>query len=244
MGEAFIVRRGGKATTFAVIGVTFPSGSTVSCAKGSVLLERMGSGTSAFFNVPKAGTWVVTITDGNKVKSQSVEITAAGQVEKIALDYGLTLFDNGTGKESWSTGVDPYAGGSASVGDTLHLFGDNGNATFGNPVGWVYTTQALSLAGKSTLSAVATTSFSGTMSHTGRAQVRVVEEAEAYSGSPAAASDLTEGTGKTTTLDISGLDASKKYRIVFMASGGFYDDQQGGVSRLSTTVDVTSVTAA
>ena len=52
------------------------------------------------------------------------------------------------------------------------------------------------------------------------------------------------GTGKTTTLDISGLDNTKKDRIVFIASGGYYDSfTPGGVETLATTVDVTSVTA-
>ena len=81
------------------------------------------------------------------------------------------------------------------------------------------------------------------MSTAGHAQVRMVEESESYDALPTVSSDLTEGSGETTTLDISGLDDSKKYRIVFMALGGYFDDQQGGVTRLATTVDVTSVTA-
>lgn len=95
MGEAFITRRGGKTASYAVIGVTFPSGSTVTCVKGSVSLKVNGSGTNVYFSVPEAGDWVVTIADGSKTKSQTVTISAAGQVEKLTMAYGLMLISGG-----------------------------------------------------------------------------------------------------------------------------------------------------
>lgn len=102
MGEAFIVRRGGQATAYAVIGVTFPSGSTVTCVKNSVSLKANGRGTNVYFNVPEAGAWVVTIADGAKTKSQTVTINAAGQVEKLTMAYGLSLISNGVIQSSAS----------------------------------------------------------------------------------------------------------------------------------------------
>lgn len=95
MGEAFISRRGGKAAAYAVIGVTFPSGSTVTCVRNGVSLRANGSGTSVYFNVPDAGVWVVTIVDGSKTKSQTVTISTAGQVEKLTMTYELSLISNG-----------------------------------------------------------------------------------------------------------------------------------------------------
>jgi hypothetical protein len=95
MGEAFIIRRGGKTASYAVIGVAFPSGSTITCTKGGVSLKANGSGTNVYFNVPEAGDWVVTIVDGAKTKSQTVTISAAGQVEKLSMAYGLVLISGG-----------------------------------------------------------------------------------------------------------------------------------------------------
>ncbi len=237
---------GGIGSAYALIAVSYPTGSACTCSKGTKTLKATGTIGAFCFSIPEAGAWVISIKDNDHEEAtRTVTISSEGQVEKLRIDFENALFDNGSGKENWSTAVDAYAGGTATIGDTLHLFGNNGSATFGNPNGWVYTTQALSLSGKNTLSVVASTSFTvvGTMSKAGHAQVRVVEEAEAYSASPAAASDLTEGSAATTTLNISGLDDTKKYRIVFTASGGYFDDQQGGISKLSTTVDVTSVTA-
>lgn len=113
MGEAFIVRRGGQATAYAVIGVTFPSGSTCTCVKNSVSLKANGSGTNVYFNVPEAGDWVVTITDGGKTKSQTVTISTAGQVEKLSMAYGLVLISGGVvqNPSAWtSSGVTTESG--------------------------------------------------------------------------------------------------------------------------------------
>lgn len=235
---------GGIGSAYALIAVSYPAGSTCTCSKGTKKLKSSGKVGAWCFSVPEAGDWAVAIKDSDHAETtRTVTISSEGQVEKLRLDYENALFDNGVGKENWSTAIHSYAGGEATVGNTLHMRGGEGNATFGNPIGWVYTTQALSLAGKQTLTVVATTTFSGTMSTAGHAQVRMVEESESYDALPTISSDLTEGSGETTTLDISGLDDSKKYRIVFMALGGYFDDQQGGVTRLATTVDVTSVTA-
>ena len=53
MGEAFITRRGGG-TPYAVIGVTYPSGSVCTCTNGTLTLTAKGTGgkaEKAFYNV-------------------------------------------------------------------------------------------------------------------------------------------------------------------------------------------------
>ena len=245
MSEVFLMRHGGGGgigNAYALIAVSYPVGSSCTCSKGTKTLKATGKVGAFCFAIPEAGDWVISIKDSDHEEAtRTVTISSEGQVEKLRIDYENALFNNGVGKENWSTAAE--VGGTASVGDTLHLFGNGGSPTFGNRVGWAYTTQALSLSGKRSLAVVASTSFSGTLSTAGRAQVRVVEESGTYASSPAAAPDRKEGNAATTTLDISGLDSAKKYRIVFMASGNYFDDQQGTVSTLTTTVDVTSVTA-
>lgn len=94
MGEAFITRRGGG-TPYAVIGVTYPEGSVCTCTSGTLTLTANDTSGKAIFTVPFAGTWTVTITNGNKSKSKAVEITAEGQTESIILRYELLLYDAG-----------------------------------------------------------------------------------------------------------------------------------------------------
>lgn len=95
MGEAYITRRGGRAASYAIIGVTVPSGSTVTCINGDISLEPNGSGTSFYFRVPKNGAWTVTATKEEKTKSETVNITTRGQCFAVAINYGLSLISGG-----------------------------------------------------------------------------------------------------------------------------------------------------
>lgn len=245
MGEAFISRRGVRASGFAVIGVTFPSGSTVTCTKGDTSLTPIGSGTTVYFNVPEAGTWTVSISDStHSAVTRSVVISTQGQVEKVSIDYQLVLFDNGTGGSNWTAGADPYTGGTSSIGSTLHMVGSPGGENVGSSAGYVYS-QALSLDGRSRISAVATAAFTlSALSKAGHAQIRLVREADAfYTSDPVLEVDLTEGTGQTTVVDLSNIDKTVKYKIVFFARGAYYNDYSpGGIDSFTTTVDVTNVT--
>lgn len=94
MGEAYIIRRGGGAA-YAIIGVNAPVGSTVTCTKGTVSLIARGGNTDVYFYVPEAGTWHVTASGSGRSVSQDVNITKAGQVEKVTLVYGLALISGG-----------------------------------------------------------------------------------------------------------------------------------------------------
>lgn len=83
------------ADPYAVIGVTYPSGSVCTCTKGSKTLTAKDTSGKAIFVIPEAGTWTVTATDGTNIKSESVEITSAGQSVSVTLSYQLVAFDNG-----------------------------------------------------------------------------------------------------------------------------------------------------
>lgn len=83
------------AAVFAVIGVTYPAGSTCTCTNGETTLTAEDTSGKAMFIIPEAGTWTVKAVSGNKSVSKAVSITVAGQVETVTLIYELILFDNG-----------------------------------------------------------------------------------------------------------------------------------------------------
>ena len=88
------------AAVYAVIGVTYPSGSTVTCTNGSKTLTAKDTSGKAMFIIPSAGTWTVKAVKGSQSASKAVSITAEGQVETVTLTYGLYIFKNGSGLTS------------------------------------------------------------------------------------------------------------------------------------------------
>lgn len=85
----------GGTELYAVIEVTYPAGSTVTCVSGTTELTPIGTDGQCLFAVPYAATWTVTATDGTETASETVEITTEGQVEKIELSYGVYFIRNG-----------------------------------------------------------------------------------------------------------------------------------------------------
>lgn len=92
MGEAFITRRGGG-IPYAIIGVTYPSGSTCTCTNGTRTLTGKDTSGKALFVIPAAGTWTVKAVKGSNSAIKAVKITAEGQVKTVELTYDLILFD-------------------------------------------------------------------------------------------------------------------------------------------------------
>lgn len=135
MSESFICRRGGSGTPFAVIGVTYPEGSTCTCSDGTKTLTAKGTSGRAIFNIPYAGTWTVSCTNGTDTASDSVSITTDGQSESVTLAYELVLVGGGTTHEDvtgeWKSNKDGYA--IASTAQQLKITGAAGGLT-----GYVY----------------------------------------------------------------------------------------------------------
>lgn len=101
MGEAFITRRGGSsAKVYAVIGVTYPTGSTCTCTDGAKTLTAKDTTGRALFVIPYAGTWTVTAVSGSQSASKAVSITANGQVATAELVYKSFIFKSGSGLTS------------------------------------------------------------------------------------------------------------------------------------------------
>lgn len=105
MGEAFITRRGGSsAKVYAVIGVTYPTGSTCTCTDGVKTLTAKDTTGRALFVIPYAGTWTVKAVSGSKSKSKAVSITAEGQVEVVTLVFETILWEAGSDQNTALTG--------------------------------------------------------------------------------------------------------------------------------------------
>ena len=81
----------------ATINVTYPAGSTCTATDGVTTLTAPDTSGTWVCVVGNTGTWTVTATDGEKEKSETVEITTDGQSETIAISYNVFLFKEGTG---------------------------------------------------------------------------------------------------------------------------------------------------
>lgn len=129
MSESFICRRGGVGTPFAVIGVTYPEGSTCTCSDGTKTLTAKGTSGRAIFNIPYAGTWTVTASSGDQTKSESVSITEDGQSESVKLAYGHFLYLEGNTFDAETGGWEATAaysqGNHNAVTPTLTFDEDN-----------------------------------------------------------------------------------------------------------------------
>ena len=95
MGEAFLCRRGAGAAETAVSACGFvcasvPEGSGCSCILGDKRFSVDNAPGLVAFAVPACGAWTVTISDGTRSKSGTVNILSAGDVRTITLDYTVT----------------------------------------------------------------------------------------------------------------------------------------------------------
>ncbi len=75
---------------YATISVTWPAGSTCAIANGDTRLVAPTTSGSYTFTVTKAGTWVVSCTDGTNTASGSVSITASGESKSVTLQYFIS----------------------------------------------------------------------------------------------------------------------------------------------------------
>lgn len=124
MGEAFITRRGGSsAKVYAVIGVTYPTGSTCTCTDGVKTLTAKDTSGKAIFVIPSAGTWAVKAVSGSKSTSKTVSITAEGQVETVTLTFETILFDNGlVDGIAWDHVYNQDSQASSSISDVIKMY--------------------------------------------------------------------------------------------------------------------------
>lgn len=90
-----MVGGGGGGDTYAFVVAAYPAGSTCTCVKGGKTLTAKDTSGTWAFQIPEAGTWTVTSTDGTDTASTTVTISTEGQSESITLSYRLYIIKNG-----------------------------------------------------------------------------------------------------------------------------------------------------
>lgn len=92
------ISKGGNA--FGYIIASFPAGTvSCTCSSGGTVLQADAAGLARgqfVFEVPAAGEWTVTISNGTDTKSESVSITAAGQAAAVELSFSLFILRDGS----------------------------------------------------------------------------------------------------------------------------------------------------
>lgn len=209
----------GGAAPYAVIGVTYPSGSTCTCTNGSKTLTAKDTSGKAIFVIPSAGTWTVKAVKGSQSASKAVSITAEGQVKTVTLTYEMILFDNGViGNIKWNASkVDDATYCINSVSDVIHLSGmvyDNGSVL------------AAPSATRGISSAIDLTNYNKVKvrvkqvsSNTGEAKINVGTSAL---GDQIATANITLTAGQTSSLNISSVTGSKYISIYVCPTGSTY----------------------
>lgn len=154
MSDAFICRRGGGGSKlFAIIAVTYPAGSVCTCTNGTRTLNAKDTSGKMLFNVPSAGTWVVSCTNGTKTASKSVSITAEGQAVVVSL-ASLELYNAGTKGVEFSEGKAGNTAGTVTWGDsTITLYAKAVTNINHMGVTYIYPTSAIDLSDYKTLKA-------------------------------------------------------------------------------------------
>ena len=220
MSEAFITRRGGAGSgkAFAVVGVTYPSGATVTCTNGTKTLTTKDTTGTALFVIPSAGTWTVTAVNGSQSTSKSVSITSEGQVESVTLSFELVLFDGGVvSGYAWDASYNDTAYADSKVSDVIYMYG----MTYDN--GYVLKTSS---AERGISTAIDLTSYStlkvrlkSVESSAGTAKIQV---GSTSLGDDAATATVTLTAGTVSSLDISAVTGSKYISLLAASAGGTY----------------------
>ncbi len=106
---------GGGNFTKSVILVTAPTGSTVTCRKGSTVKKAEEKNGTWIFGGLEAGEWMLVATSGNHSASKSLNVDGV-QAYSVTLNYGLYIVENGVlneeifGKASNPKWGDNYGG--------------------------------------------------------------------------------------------------------------------------------------
>lgn len=220
MGNCFITRRGGGASkAYAVIGVSYPEGSTCTCTDGAKTLKLKNTSGQGLFLIPYAATWTVTAVSGSKSTSKAVSITAEGQVKTVTMTYELVLFNNGVvSGYAWDSSNNDGSYGDAKVSNGLiYLYGYTWDNNISLQPGWgeIGISSAIDLSDYSTLKV----HLKKIDSADGTAKIQVGTTAL---GDNTATKNVTLTAGTTTSLDISSITGSKYISLHAKSDTGTY----------------------
>lgn len=205
------------ADPYAIIGVTYPSGSTCTCTNGSKTLTAKDTSGKALFVIPSAGTWTVTAVSGSKSTSKTVSITAEGQVETVALMFELVLFDNGlVDGIAWDYVYNQDTDASSSISDVIKMHSmswDNG-IVLQRPIAERGISSAIDLSNYSILK-IRTKACTNS---NGDAELRI---GSSLSGKDLGTVSIEKTAGQTTIIDVSAI-AKSSFVTIWAKSGNEY----------------------
>lgn len=122
------IGKGGE-SAFAYIVANFPTTATsCTCSNDGTVLEADAEGLARgkfVFEVPAAGTWTVTISNGTDTKSEGVSITTKGSIENVVLKFNLYILKNGSSDYEFSG----YQGRNVSFTNGEIVTTSTGNST-------------------------------------------------------------------------------------------------------------------
>lgn len=213
------VLSGGSSKPYAVIGVTYPSGSTCTCTNGSKTLTANDTTGKALFVIPSSGTWTVKAVKGSKSTSKTVSITTEGQVKTVTLSYELVLFNNGVvSGYAWDSSNFDSGYGDAKVSNGLiYLSGYTWDNNISLQPGWgeIGISSAINLSDYSTLKV----HLKKIDNAEGTVKIQVGTTAL---GDNTATKPVTLTAGTTTSLNISSITGSKYISLYAQSDTGTY----------------------
>ena len=110
---------GGGASLSPIIVVSAPTGSTVTCKKGSTVLTAEESSGTWSFAIPAYGTWTVVGVSGEKTDTRTVEVIAI-EVYFVTLEF-LPVLNNATWAQVKQASDSGVASNYWAVGDTKQI---------------------------------------------------------------------------------------------------------------------------
>lgn len=220
----FIKKDRNSKPPFAIIHVTYPANSTVTCTDNVKTFTIEGTSGSDFFQLPNGGTWTVSCTNGTETADpQIVEITEINQIAEVALTYwDKYLFRGGTTdaqRVQWSGGWTSIYKGA----NDFTIYANNNKivaSTYGSGAtanGYIQTANMVDLSKFSTLHVYKTSSRRGQNGYLGLyPSLSVVNS----SGSSMASVSCGDGTG-TLTLGIGSITSGRiRFSISASTQGG------------------------
>lgn len=128
------------ASDYAFINVLYTPGSSVTCSNGSTTKGTSDAIGAVIFGVPSAGTWTLTISDGTRTNSKTVEITTSGEVIFTKMGFEVYLIEDGSPHVAFS-----LYGSSQSNGTGTNLYNYLFTGTYDGSGDRCWTTDAITV---------------------------------------------------------------------------------------------------
>lgn len=220
------VNTGGGAKAFAFITATYPEGSVCTCTDGAKTLRAKNTTGTWVFDIPYAGTWTVSCTDGEHTTQKDVVIDSKGESSNIILSYVLYLIKEGVLQDGYAqtiSGAGRWESGAGYIRLT-----QSSNAHFWGHIG------VIDITGYSTLTIVVK-AHHAEASATGYGYRFGIASSQISSASYIASQNMPTGNGAfTSSLDIS--NVTQTNGIYFVSDGEGYSG-----SSATTYTDITDL---